>query len=96
MARPARTPEGRESQMINMAMQLAEKQLQEGTASTNVIVHFLRLGSIREQLEREKIAKEVELLQAKRESYEEGKQLEALYNEAVQAMQSYRPHDEDV
>ena len=43
--RPALTPEARENQMISLAVDLAEKQLMEGTASSQVITHYLKLGS---------------------------------------------------
>ena len=66
--RPALTPEARENQMIALAVDLAEKQLMEGTASSQVITHFLKLGSSKAELEREKLAMENELIRAKTES----------------------------
>lgn len=97
MARPARTPEGRESQLVNMAMLQAEQQLRDGTAPPSVLVHFLRLGSMREELERLKMTREIELLQAKRENLDTMKELETLYNQAIEAHRSYRSSaDEDV
>ena len=59
--RPALTPEARENQMIALAVNLAEKQLQEGTASSQVITHFLKLGSTKERLEKEKLEEENKL-----------------------------------
>jgi len=87
--RPATTPEGRENQMIDLAIQLAEKQMREGTASAQVISHFLKLGSSRETLEQERIARENELLEAKAEAMASHKRIEELYQEALNAMQSY-------
>ena len=52
--RPALTPEARENQMISLAVDLAGKQLQEGTASSQVITHFLKLGSTKQQLEKQR------------------------------------------
>jgi hypothetical protein len=88
--RPALTPEGRESQMIALAVDLAEEQLRDGTASSQVITHFLKLGTEKEKLEREKLNHENELLKAKTESLKSAQNVEALYKEALEAMRSYR------
>ena len=64
--RPALTPEARENQLISLAVDLAEKQLQEGTASSQVITHYLKLGSMRERLEREKLEEENKITQSER------------------------------
>lgn len=87
---PATTPEARENQLISLAVDLAEKQLSEGTASAQVITHYLRLGTTREKLEKEKIARENELLRAKAEAIESGKRLEELYVDALNSMRTYR------
>lgn len=96
--RPALTPEARENQMIALAVDLAEKQLMEGTASSQVITHFLKLATSRERLEREKLEKENELLRAKTEAIESAKRVEELYSDALKAMRNYRgePDDEDI
>ena len=65
---PALTPEARENQLISLSERLAEKQLREGTASSQVIVHYLRLGTMRERLERDKLKYETELLKSKKEA----------------------------
>ena len=87
--RPALTPESREIQMIALSIDLAEKQLREGTASSQVITHFLKLGSTKNQLELEKIRRENELLQAKTQSLESAKRVEELYENALSAMKNY-------
>lgn len=87
--RPAMTPDARENQMINLAVDLAEKQLEEGTASSQVITHFLKLGSSKERLEREKLEEENKLLRAKTESLQSQKRVEELYAEALAAMRRY-------
>ena len=87
--RPATTIEGRENQLISLAIDLAEKQLQEGTASSQVITHYLKLGSTKERLEKEKLEKENELLAAKTESIQSAKRVEELYQEALNAMKTY-------
>lgn len=86
---PATTPEARENQLISMASDLVEKQLREGTASAQVISHFLKLGSTREKLEQERLAREVELLYIKAEAIKSAERVEAMYSEALNAMRAY-------
>lgn len=93
--RPASTPEGRENQLIALAIDLAEKQLMEGTASSQVISHFLKLGSTKERLEKEKLASETALLSAKKTRLESEDRIEALYENALNAMRSYSSSDGD-
>lgn len=92
---PADSPEGRENQLIAAAVDLAEKQLLDGTASPSVITHYLRLASGRERLEREKLQRENEVLRAKAEAYESNKKTEELYAKAIEAMRSYSGYDGD-
>lgn len=87
--RPALTPEARENQMISLAVDLAEKQLQEGTASSQVITHFLKLGTTKAELEREKLARENDLLKAKTDAIQSAQRIEELYESAIKAMQRY-------
>lgn len=92
---PASSPEARENQLIALAEARAEEQLRNGTASSQVICHYLRLGSQREKLEREKLRSEVEMLAAKREALESAKRVEELYSEAMKAVRSYRGENTD-
>lgn len=87
--RPSLSPEAREKMMISLAMDLVEKRLREGTASAQETTHFLRLATIKEQLEREKLAKETELLKAKSEAILSAERTEELYNNALEAFKSY-------
>lgn len=87
--RPALTPEARENQMIALAVDLAEKQLLEGTASSQVITHYLKLGSTKERIEKEILEKQKELISAKTESIQSAKRIEELYSEALNAMRNY-------
>jgi len=87
--RPATTPEGRESQLISLAADLAEKQLVSGTASSQVITHFLKLASTREKLEQERLQRENLLLSAKVDQISSTKTMEKLYERAIEAMRSY-------
>ena len=86
---PATTPEARENQLIAKAVDLAERQLEDGTASAQVISHYLKLSSSRERLEQERIAMEVSLLEAKREAMASAARVEELYGAAINAMRAY-------
>ena len=87
--RPPISPEANENQMISMAMDLARKQLQDGTASSQVITHFLKLGTIKAELEKEKLENENALLRARTEAIDSSKDMAAMYAEAIKAMQRY-------
>lgn len=87
--RPATSPEGRENQLIALAVDLVEKQIREGTASSQVITHFLKLGSTRERLEQKRLTQENELLRAKVDQLASAKKVEELYAAALEAMRSY-------
>ncbi len=86
---PATTPEARENQMIAAAIDLAEKQLIAGTASSQVITHFLKLGSTTAMLEKKNLEKQTELLTAKTEAVQSAKRVEELYQNALNAMKTY-------
>lgn len=90
--RPALTPESRENQLISLAVDLAEQQLLDGTASSQVITHYLKLGSPKARLEKEKLERETELLRAKTEAIESSKNMVELYENAIKAMQLYGGH----
>lgn len=87
--RPALTPQSRENQLIALAVDTAEKQMREGTASAQVITHFLKLGTEREKLEREKLRRENLVLEAKAKAYESSERIEELYKNAIDAMKGY-------
>lgn len=86
---PATTPEARENQLISAAVDLAAKQLSDGTASAQVITHYLKLGSSREKLEQERLSEEVGLLKAKAENMQSMARAEGLMAEALNAFRSY-------
>ena len=87
--RPALTPEARENQLVCLAVDLAEKQLREGTASSQVITHYLKLGSTKERIEKEILEKQKELIVAKTENLKAAKRIEELYTDAIAAMRKY-------
>lgn len=88
-SRPFMTPEGQENHLISLANNLVEQRLLDGTASSQEVTHFLKLGSRKETLEREKLEEENKLLRAKTESLQSQKRVEELYNEALTAMRRY-------
>lgn len=88
--RPARTPQEREDELIGLAVDLTERQMRDGTASSQVITHYLKLGSSREKLEQERIANENLLVAAKIEALASQKRVEELYQQALVAMRSYQ------
>lgn len=87
--RPATTPEARENQLISLAVDLAERQLVEGTASSQVITHYLKLGSTKEKIEKEILQEQKTLIKAKTENLQSAKRIEELYTKAIDAMKNY-------
>lgn len=92
---PGQTIEARENQLILLATNLAERQLREGTASSQVIAHYLKLGSTRERLEQERLRQENNLARAKTDSYESMKQQEVDLQEVLKAFRYYNGEDEE-
>ncbi len=96
MMRPALTPEARENQLISLAVDLAEKQLREGTASSQVITHYLKLGSTKERIEKEILEKQKDFLDAKTQNLKSIERQEQMYADALKAFRGYSGHgDED-
>lgn len=92
---PATSLEARENQLILLATNCAEEQLRNGTASSQVIVHYLRLGTTRERLEQEKLRQENELARAKTENIKSTQHSEELYQQALDAFRSYGGYGDD-
>ena len=93
--RPALNPEDREQQIANAAYNLAEKQILEGTASSQVITHFLKVGSQREKYERERLIEENKKLRAQTEALQSAKHIEELYAAAMQVFKGYQGYEEE-
>lgn len=90
---PAASPEARENQLISSAVELAAKQLADGTASAQVITHFLKLGSSTERLAQEEKTVDIELKKAKIEAYASAARIEEMYGNALNAMRAYGGHE---
>lgn len=93
--RPALTPEARENQLIALAVDLVEERLLDGTASSQETTHFLKLGSMKNKLEMEKLQEENRLLKAKTEALQSSKKVEELYINAIKAMRRYSGQGDD-
>ena len=87
--RPALTPEARQNQLISLAYDRAEQQLIDGTASSQVITHFLKLATVEAELQREKLRKENTVLEAKAKAYGDTEEVKVLYENALKAMRNY-------
>ena len=87
--RPALSPEARENQLVSLAVDLAEQHLRDGTASSQVITHYLKLGSTKERIEKEILEKQKELIEAKTQSLQSAQRIEELYSNALNAMRNY-------
>lgn len=92
---PAMSPEAQENEMIALAIRLAKKQLEEGTASSQTINHYLKLGTVKEQLELEKLKRETELLTAKTEAVKSAQKSEEMVEKAIAAFKEYSGNGED-
>lgn len=95
MMRPALTPEARENQLISLAVDLAEKQLREGTASSQVITHYLKLGSTKERIEKEILEKQKDLIDAKTQNLKSIEKQEQMYAEALKVFRGYSGHGDE-
>ena len=87
--RPALTPEARENRAIALAMDLVEQRLMDGTASSQETTHFLKLGSVKNKLEIEKLKAENDLIHAKAEMVRAQKNNEEMFKDAIAAMKEY-------
>jgi len=90
LSRPAVNLQDRENQLVGLATDLAEEQMREGTASAQVISHYLKLGSTREQLEQERLRYETKLLEARAQQISDSARMEELYANAINAMKTYQ------
>lgn len=85
-----RTPQQREAFLENLALDTAERQMLDGTVSSQVLTHFLKAASERDKLERLKIQADIEMAEKKLELMESAKRVEELYEGAIAAMRAYQ------
>lgn len=90
--RPLMSPEAQENHMVSLAMNLAEKQLRDGTASAQVISHFLKIGSTKDRMEKEILELQKDLIVAKTETLHAQQNMDEMYKKAIDAMRSYTPN----
>lgn len=91
--KPAMTPEERENQLIAKAIDLVERRIEEGTATSQETTHFLKLGSSRERLEQERLSTSNELDRAKVEAIASAQKMDELYAAALTAFTTYQGRD---
>ena len=95
MTRPATTPEARRAELINLAENLAAQRLQEGSASAQEIVYYLKMNNPKEQLEIKRLEKEIQMIDAKIQSLKSSENIERMYAEAIEAMRRYGGYRDD-
>ena len=93
--RPGLTPEADENQLISLSIDAAKKMLVEGRAPTSIVLHYLKLATSKERLDRELKEKQKELMEAKRQALESQAKVEQLYVDAMKAMRKYGGQDDD-
>ena len=94
-SRPLLDPDARERMLVGLAVDLAEKQLRDGTAAPSTLNHYLKLATKREHLERAVLEKQQKLLQAKVEALDSSHDAKEMYEAAISAMKSYAPSQEE-
>lgn len=92
---PARTPEQREAQLINLSMDCAEEMMRSGKAPSQVVTHFLKLATVERKLELEKLKSDTDLSRAKVESIERQQRTDEKYEAALNAFRIYTGEDYD-
>lgn len=94
LGRPALSIEARENQLISLCVDEAEKRIRDGTASSQLLVHYLKQGTVKAQLEKEKLVQENKLTEAKIKALESAEEIKVLYDAALKAMRTYSGQDE--
>ena len=89
------TSEGQEDRMISYAHKLSEERMRNGTASSQEIVYWLKVGSKKERQERQKLEEEIKLLKAKTEAIKSAQERNELYSQVIDAIRTYTPHTEN-
>ena len=77
-------PDDREKMMVNLAMDRAEEQLRDGTASQSLIIHFLKLGTEMTQLEQKLVDAKVKQIKDVTNTNQNNKKV-------IEAIQGYKP-----
>lgn len=90
----SRTIEESEQRCIAYSTKLAEEKLADGTASSQIIMHYLKLGSEKTKQEIEKLKYETELVRAKTEAVKAQQRSEELFADAIAAMRHYSGNDD--
>jgi hypothetical protein len=92
---PGMTIQSREDQIIRLAYDLVEERILKKTATSQEVTEFIRLGSTKAQLERERLKQENALLVAKTQSLESQKRIEEMYAKAMKSFKKYSGQSDD-
>ena len=95
LRRPAETVEGRENQLIALAVDKVEERMRNGTATASEYIHFLKLATTREAKEKRKLDLECLVLESKQRSIDSSITMEKIYTDAMNAFKKYSGHDDD-
>jgi len=87
---PATSPEQRNNQLISMSFDAAEEMISSGKATSQLLVHFLKQGTARDELEKSKLELESQLLRARTDSIAASEDLRQLHMDAIAAMTEYK------
>lgn len=91
---PPETPEGMETKLIGLAMRNAQELLEARKAPTTVLVHFLKLGSLRAEIELQKARNERDLLIARTDETRAKTDRGQIAADAIAAFRSYRSSED--
>lgn len=80
----------RERENMFLATELAAKQLRDGTAKAQVVTHYLRMSSPREDIERRMMEAKIALLEGQLAACQNDMATQALIIEALESLREYR------
>lgn len=85
--------EERERELAYLATCLAEQQLRDGSAKAQVITHYLKLASPRENIERRMMEAKIQLLEGQLQACQRDTTTQQLLEEAIESLKMYRGDD---
>ena len=92
---PALTDDAEEKQIVALARKVSLERLQNGTATAQEILYWLKAGSSEQRTEQEIKEEQKKLLVAKTKALSDAESSAKAYTDAVKAMQAYQGIDED-
>ena len=92
---PAMSLEGRDAQMASLAYDVVEQRMRDGTATSQETTYFLKLANKNQALEKIKLEKQIELLEAKTEQIKAAKRMDEVYMDAIAHFKIYAGDNDD-